>query len=117
MSVSAAPRIAFFQFSCTGLSAEERAAASEFPVFREGYPEAPFERLVPVEGVSCQLTRDDVYRVSEDYAIKELQRSTSVAGGNGVIDVACESPPSGQGTRRCFRSFVCNGMAVRIENP
>jgi hypothetical protein len=98
----------------TGLSAEERARADELPVFPEGDPPGRYQRVGPVEGFSCQITRDDSYQVSEDNALKELRRATVKAGGDAVTEVACQPLDRRQSTRGCFRSVVCQGTAVKV---
>lgn len=98
----------------TGLSAEERALASELPVYREKLPEDSYQLVGPVIGFSCRTAPDDRYRVSEQNAMEELQRATVKAGGNAVMEVRCDFFMQGQGTLRCFRSYECSGSAVEI---
>ncbi len=97
----------------SGLSAEERALAAQFPVYHERLPEGAYQLVGPVEGLSCQITIDDRYRVTEDNAIEELQRSTFRAGGNAVMEVSCANEDRRQSQRRCFRSILCRGIAVK----
>ena len=99
----------------SGLSAEERALAAQFPVYRERLPEDSYQLVGPVEGLSCRITIDDGYRVSEDNAIEELQRATFRAGGNAVMDVSCANEDRRQSQRRCFRSILCRGIAVKTS--
>ena len=96
----------------TGLSAEERAHADTLPVYREGLPNEPHERIGPVEGLSCQITRDDDYEASEANALKEIRRATVRVGGTAVGEVVCEPLDRSQSSRRCFRSVVCRGTAL-----
>ena len=96
----------------TGLSQEERAVAAQLPVYRETLPKGSYRAIGPVEGLSCQITHDDRYRVSEDNAIEELRRASFQAGANAVMAVSCEPVDRQQSTRRCFRSIVCRGTAV-----
>jgi hypothetical protein len=98
----------------TGLSAEERARADELLVYREGEPPGRYQRIGPVEGFSCQITRDDSYQVSEDNALKELRRATVKAGGDAVAEVTCQPLDRRQSTPGCFRSVVCQGTAVKV---
>ena len=100
----------------TGLSAEERALAAKLPVHRERLPEGSYQRIGPVNGYSCQITFDEGSRVSEDHAIRELQRATLKAGANAVMEVSCDRLGRGQGTYRCFRSIVCRGIAVQTTH-
>ena len=97
------------------VSAEERAQAATFPVYREALPEGSYRPVGAVKGLSCRITHDDVYRVSEANAIEELQRATLRAGGNAVMEVACERRDRRYSTRRCWRSIECHGMAVRMS--
>jgi hypothetical protein len=97
----------------SGLSAEDRALAAELPVYRERLPEESYKLVGPVNGLSCQLTHDDQYRVSEENAIEELRRATFKAGANAVMGVRCDVLEQGQGTRSCFRSIECRGSAVQ----
>ncbi len=96
----------------TGLSAEERARADTLPVYFEVLPDEPHKRIGPVEGLSCQITRDDDYEATEANALKEIRRATVRVGGTAVGEVACEPLSQGQSPRRCFRSFVCRGAAL-----
>lgn len=110
-----------FAFGCgsvstrfvSGLSAEQRAMAAKLPIYREELPQASYEEVGPVEGFSCQITRDDSYEVSEANALKELQRATVKAGGDAVMTVSCEQLNRGRSSRRCFRSVVCRGIAIK----
>ncbi len=97
----------------SGLSADERAQAAQIPVYRERLGEGTYQLVGPVQGLSCQITHDDDYQVSEDNAIEELQRATFKAGANAVMDVACDEFGWRQGTRSCFRSFECRGTAIK----
>ncbi len=97
----------------SGLSVEERALASRLPVFREKLPEGSYQVVRPVTGYSCQISHDDGYRVSEDNAIEELQRATFKAGANAVMEVTCKHMGRRQGSRGCFRSIVCQGIAIQ----
>lgn len=97
----------------TGLSAEERAQAAQLPVHRERLSEGTYEIVGPVKGLSCQITFDDSYRISEDNALEELKRAAFRAGGDAVMDVRCTHLGRGEGRRRCFRSIECEGTAVR----
>ncbi len=97
----------------TGLSAEERALAAQLPVYREELPQGSYERVGTVHGYSCQITYDDGYRVSKDNAIEELQRATLKKGATAVMEVTCEHLGRRQGTRGCYRSIVCHGIAVQ----
>jgi hypothetical protein len=97
----------------SGLSAQERALAARLPVYHEGLPEGSYQLVGPVKGYSCQITFDEGYRVSEDNAIEELQRATFMAGAHAVMEVTCEHLGRRQGTRGCYRSIVCRGIAVQ----
>ncbi len=97
----------------SGLSSEERARAAQVPVYREELPEGSYQIVGPVEGLSCQITIDDRYRVSEDNAIEELQRAAFRKGANAVMEVSCAQADRQQSTRRCFRSIFCRGIAVQ----
>ncbi len=99
----------------SGLSAEERARAEQIPVYREGLPEASYQTVGSVEGLSCQITVDDAYRVSEENAIEELQRTAFRKGANAVMEVSCGRVDRQQSTRRCFRSIECHGVAVKTS--
>ncbi len=95
------------------VSAEERALAAKLPVYREALPEGSYRMVGAVKGLSCRITVDDVYRVSEANAIEELQRATLRAGGNAVMEVRCENVDQRDSARRCWRSIECHGMAVQ----
>jgi uncharacterized protein YbjQ (UPF0145 family) len=82
-------------------------------VYQEGLTEGSYKRVGPVKGYSCQITFDGGYQVSEDNAIEELQRATVMAGANAVMDVTCDHLGRRQGTHGCFRSIVCQGIAVQ----
>lgn len=97
----------------SGLSAEERALAARLPVHRERLPEGSYQLIGPVEGLSCQITFDEKTRISKEHAIEELQRASVSAGGDAVMEVSCEHFGRRQGTRSCYRSIVCQGMAVQ----
>ncbi len=97
----------------SGLSAEERAQAAELPVYRGQPPEGTYRTIGPVEGLSCRITHDDVYQVSEENAIEELQRAAFRVGANAVTNVDCAREDRSQSARRCFRSINCRGVAVR----
>ena len=99
----------------SGLSAEERAQAAKVSVYREKLPEGSYQIVGPVKGLSCQITIDDAYRVTEHNAIEELQRATFRAGANAVMEVACVNEDRNQSKRRCFRSIVCRGVAVHTS--
>ena len=96
------------------VSAEERAQAAKLPVYHEALPEGSYRLVGAVKGLSCRITVDDAYRVSEANAIEELQRATLRAGGNAVMEVACERRDRRDSARRCWRSIECHGMAVRM---
>lgn len=97
-----------------GLSAEERARAATIPLYSSASGTASHETLGPVEGLSCQITFDEGYSVSEENARQELRRAAFRAGGDAVIEVACEAFGRHQGPRACFRSVLCTGVAVRL---
>jgi len=99
----------------SGLSAEERALAAQIPVHREALPRGSHLIVGRAEGLSCQITHDDPYRVSEDNAIEELKRATFRAGADAVMEVTCEHFGRHQDPRRCVRSVVCRGMAVQTK--
>ena len=99
----------------SGMSAEERTRAAKIPVYREELPEGSYQTVGAVEGLSCQITIDDRYRVSEENAIEELQRATFRKGANAVIEVSCRREDRQQSARRCFRSIVCRGTAVQTS--
>ena len=101
----------------SGLSAEERALAASLPVHRERLPEGSYQLVGPVEGLSCQITFDEKSRISEEHAIDELRRATVSAGGDAVMEVSCEHFGRRQGTRSCYRSIVCQGIAVQTTGP
>ncbi len=98
-----------------GLSSEERARAAQIPVHREKLAEGSYQVVGPVLGLSCEIAHDDTYRISEDNAIEELQRSTFKAGGNAVMEVSCTHFGRAQGTRNCFRSIECRGTAINEQ--
>jgi len=97
------------------LSGEDRALAAQIPVHREALPRGSYLIVGRVEGVSCQITHDDPYRVSEDNAVEELQRATFRAGADAVMEVTCEHFGRHQDPRRCIRSVVCRGIAVQMK--
>lgn len=97
----------------TGLSAEERALAAELPLYPEMLAEGSYQSLGQIEGISCQVTHDDGYRVSEENAREETQRAAFQRGATAVMGVSCQRQDRGQGSRSCFRSVVCQGVAVR----
>lgn len=99
----------------SGLSAEDRALALALPVHRLVLAEGSYRSLGPVAGVSCQITHDDMYRISERNALEELRLAAFQAGANAVMDVQCNPVERGQGTRRCFRSIECTGTAVETD--
>lgn len=96
----------------TGLSAEQRQMAESLPVYDVTLPEGTYQQIAPVVGVSCQLTHDDPYRVSDTNAVEELKRAAVKAGGNAIMEVQCDRMGRGQGIHRCFRSIECTGTAV-----
>ena len=95
------------------VSAEERALAAKLPVYHEALPEGSYRLVGAVKGLSCRITVDDAYRVSEANAVEELQRATLRAGGNAVMEVHCEDVDRRDSARRCWRSIECQGMAVQ----
>ena len=97
----------------SGLSAEERAQAAKLPIYRGQPPEGAYRTIGPVEGLSCRITHDDAFQVSEENAIEELQRAAFRAGASAVTDVDCAREDRNQSARRCFRSIICRGVAVR----
>lgn len=97
------------------LSPQDRALAAQIPVHREPLPRGTYLIVGRVEGLSCQITHDDPYRVSEDNAIEELQRATFRTGGDAVMEVSCEHFGRHQDPRRCIRSVVCRGIAVQMK--
>jgi len=99
----------------SGLSAEERTLAARLPVHREALPRGSYLIVGRVEGLSCQITHDDPYRVSEDNATEELKRATFRAGADAVMEVTCEHFGRRQDPRRCVRSVVCRGIAVHLK--
>ena len=99
----------------TGLSSEERAKAAEMPVYPEKLAGDSYRVIGPVMGLSCQITHDDEYVVSEDNAREELQRASFKAGGNAVMEVNCTHFARSQGTVNCFRSVECGGTAIRTH--
>ena len=96
-----------------GLSAEERALAAQIPVYPEALPPETFVPVGEVSGISCQVTHDERFRVSRDHAIQELRSATVRAGGNAVMDVRCGDLQHRTGSRRCFRSIECHGLAIQ----
>jgi len=100
----------------SGLSADERAEAARIPVYRKKLAEGSYRLVGPVKGLSCQISHDDHYQVSEGNAIEELQRATFKAGANAVMEVACDEFGWRQGTRSCFRSVECRGTAVKTTD-
>jgi len=96
----------------SGLSAEDRALALALPVHRDSLAEGSYRSVGSVTGVSCQITHDDPYRISERNALEELRLAAFQAGGSAVMEVKCNSVERGQGARRCFRSIECAGIAV-----
>jgi hypothetical protein len=97
----------------SGLSAEQRALAADLPVHSGRLPEGSYESLGAIEGLSCQITIDDRFRVSEENAMEELRRAAFQAGGNAVMEVDCVRQQRLQSSRRCFDSILCQGVAVR----
>lgn len=97
----------------SGLSAEDRALALALPVHRGALADGSYRSVGPVTGVSCQITHDDPYRISERGALEELRLAAFLAGANAVMDVQCDAVARGQGTRRCIRSIECSGTAVK----
>ena len=97
------------------LSREDRALAAQIPVHREALPRGTYLIVGKVEGLSCQITHDDPYRVSEENAIEEIQRATFRAGADAVMEVTCEHFGRHQDPRRCIRSVVCRGIAVQMK--
>ncbi|RLA45025.1 MAG: hypothetical protein DRR42_19825 [Gammaproteobacteria bacterium] len=95
----------------SGLSAEQRALAAQIPVYFESLAEGSYRLIGQVEGLSCQITYDDEYKVSKGNAIEELQRAAFKKGGNTVIEVSCA-----EGADPCFRSIACQGNAVHVND-
>jgi len=100
----------------TGLSADERSAAAQIPIYRNKLLEGAYRSVSPVTGLSCQVSPNEHYRASEGNALEELQRATFKAGGNAVIGVSCDHFGQRQGSHNCFRSIVCRGTAVELSN-
>ncbi len=99
----------------SGLSAEERARAAQLPIYRDELPEGFYQTVGPVKGLSCQITIDDAYRVSEENAIEELQRAAFRTGANAVMAVSCGRVDRKRSARRCIRSIECHGIAVQTD--
>ena len=99
----------------SGLSAEERTRAAQLPVYRDELPKGSYETIGPVKGLSCQITIDDAYRVTEENAIEEIQRAAFRTGANAVMAVSCGRVDRQQSARRCIRSIECHGIAVKTS--
>ncbi len=97
----------------SSLSAEERALAAQLPLHEGTLAQESYRVIGPAEGISCQITLDDGYQVSESNAREELQRASFQMGANAVIEVSCDNMDRGQDARSCFRSVVCRGIAVQ----
>lgn len=97
------------------MTAEERAAATQLPVYENTLASGTYEAIGEVRGLSCQMNAKDAYRASNDGAVTELQRATVRAGGTAVMNVSCTRLERGQNQTNCFRAFECRGTAVRLD--
>ncbi|MGV6826978.1 MAG: hypothetical protein ACWA5Q_08370 [bacterium] len=96
-----------------GLTKEQKAMADQLPVYQDANQAGQHSVLGAVQGISCMATYDDDYTPSEKDAMQELKRATLKKGGNALAEPSCQSYGVDDAKRGCFKSVICDGMAIR----
>lgn len=79
-------------------------------------PLGSYRSLGQVRGKSCKPSLTSISPVSKKEARKNLRIKASKMGGNAITNLACKQHDTGDQSKECFRSIVCEADVVKINS-
>jgi S1-C subfamily serine protease len=103
------------QIRITDLKPEDIAAYRKIVIYTDELPTDSYETIGRIKGISC---KGEYYsNVSEREAFEQLKAKAAARGSNGLTHLACEHHAGGDWGNKCFQTYICTGLAIRVGNP